>query len=282
MKLKINRALVLSLLVVFACQTQAKSKKASQSVKEEVKKEQTNEVSPRDTTLLISGADSILISKRKVVEKWDKEWSKISYQFYNEANELAKWQVAINGKIRAFLYSTMDAPSHKGPLTTALIKRSLENFKKEAKRYDEDELNMVWNIEESYEIDATRNSFATLLNTSSMYQGGAHGSYGTGNYHFDKSTGKELHLNDFFKQEKGLLSLAEAAFRKAVGISSTIAFNETDFWFENGFFCPDNFLFTKDRVTFYYNQYEVAPYSFGTITFSMPLRQIKPYLKREL
>jgi hypothetical protein len=279
MKLDINHALLLSLLLVFACQTEAKSKKGSQSVKEEVKKEQNSEVAPKDTMALITGADSVLISKRKVVEEWDKQWSKITYQFYNEANDLAKWQVAINNFIRKGLYRTDGQAPYTALLSVELIHQSLLSFKKEARRYEE-EMSMVWNMEESYEIDATRNGFATLLNTSSMYQGGAHGSYGIGNYHFDKTSGKALHLNDFFKQEKGLLSLAEAAFRKEVGISSTVAFNETDFWFENGFFCPDNFLFTKDRVTFYYNQYEVAPYSFGTITFSMPLRQIKPYLKR--
>jgi len=279
MKLDINHALLLSLLLVFACQTEAKSKKGSQSVKEEAKKEQNSEVAPKNTMALISGADSVLISKRKVVEEWDKQWSKITYQFYNEANDLAKWQVAINNFIRKGLYRTDGQAPYTALLSVELIHQSLLSFKKEARRYEE-EMSMVWNMEESYEIDATRNGFATLLNTSSMYQGGAHGSYGIGNYHFDKTSGKALHLNDFFKQEKGLLSLAEAAFRKEVGISSTVAFNETDFWFENGFFCPDNFLFTKDSVTFYYNQYEVAPYSFGTITFSMPLRQIKPYLKR--
>jgi hypothetical protein len=279
MKLDINHALLLSLLLVFACQTEAKSKKGSQSIKEEAKKEQNSEVAPKDTMALILGADSVLISKRKVVEEWDKQWSKITYQFNNEANDLAKWQVAINNFIRKGVYQTDGQAPYTVPLSAELIHQSLLAFKKEARRYEE-EMSMVWNMEESYEIDATRNGFATLLNTSSMYQGGAHGSYGIGNYHFDKTSGKELHLNDFFKQEKGLLSLAEAAFRKAVGISSTVAFNETDFWFENGFFCPDNFLFTKDRVTFYYNQYEVAPYSFGTITFSMPLRQLKPYLKR--
>lgn len=282
MKFKIISAFALTFLLVFACQTEAKSKKVTQSAEEEVKKEKKNVADSKDNLALISGADSILISKRKVVEKWDKGWSKISYQFYNEANNLSKWQIVINDKIRAFLYRSADAPPYKKTLTTELIKRSLENFRDESKRYDEDELNMVWNMEESYQIDATKNGFATLLHTSSMYQGGAHGSYGVGNYHFDKYTGKELHLHDFFKQEKGLLSLAEAAFRKAVGISRNAALNETDFWFENGFFCPDNFQFTKDRVTFYFNQYEVAPYSFGTITFSMPLRQVKPYLKREI
>ena len=282
MKRNVVYTFALAILLTFACQTEQKSEKGSLSVQEAAKKEQTTEVAPKDNIALISGADSILISKNKVIETRDKQWSKISYQFYNESLPLAKWQVAINNFIRKGLYRMEGQAPYTEALDAALVRRSLSAFKKEARSYGEDELNMVWNMYESYEIDATRNDFATLLNTSSMYQGGAHGSYGIGNYHFDKNSGKELHLNNFFKQEKGFLSLAEAAFRKAVGISSTVAFNETDFWFENGFFCPDNFLFTKDRVTFYYNQYEVAPYSFGTITFSMPLRQIKPYLKREI
>ena len=275
------------LVLLVGCQNNEsvkKDKPQKQALQPKEDNEKQSEQNQSKIGALIKGADSVLLSKKKVVEKWDKQWSVVSYEFYEESGpgKLVKWQQAINDFIRKSLYHPFDSKPYTGPLNKALIKRSLENFKKEAKRYDEDELNMVWNMGESYEINATRNDFVTLVHTSNIYEGGAHGSYGIGNYHFDKSTGKELRFNDFFKKEKGLLFLAETAFRKAVGITSTVAFNETDFWFEKGFFCPDNFLFTKDRVTFYYNQYEVAPYSFGTITFSMPLRQIKPYLKREI
>ena len=88
MKLKNISLFALVLLVVFACQTEAKSKKEVRTVKKKEQKQtevKAQEVNPKDTALLISGEDSILISKRKVVEEWDKEWSKVVYQFYNPA-----------------------------------------------------------------------------------------------------------------------------------------------------------------------------------------------------
>ncbi|MEY3086282.1 MAG: hypothetical protein RLZ93_200, partial [Bacteroidota bacterium] len=78
------------------------------------------------------------------------------------------------------------------------------------------------------------------------------------------------------------LKLAEAAFRRSVGISATKPFSETDYWFEKGFVLPDNFEISQGKITFIYNPYEVSNYANGVITFSMPLRQIKPYLKREI
>jgi hypothetical protein len=110
MKLKTISLFSLALLVVFACQTEAKSKKEVRTVKKKAQKEtevQAQEVNPKDTTLLISGADSVLISKKKVVEDWDKQWSKVVYQFYNASLPLAKWQVAINNFIRKGLHLSL-------------------------------------------------------------------------------------------------------------------------------------------------------------------------------
>ena len=59
--------------------------------------------------------------------------------------------------------------------------------------------------------------------------------------------------------------------------------NQTNYyWFEKGFVLPDNFEISQGKITFIYNPYEVSNYANGVITFSMPLRQIKPYLKREI
>lgn len=285
MQYKIISNFALFLLLTFACQTDPKVKKEERKGKATELTETDNQTQPKqtkNTAVLISGADSVLLSKKKVVEKWDKEWSKINYQFYDQTADLEKWQLAINQYIRKYLYHSEDQPAYTAPLSKALIHQSLVAFKKEAGRYEDDEMSMVWNLWETQQIDDKRPGFATLKTESSTYQGGAHGSYGVGYYHFDKKTAKEIHLKDFFNLDKKLLQTAEAAFRKAVGISPKVPFNQTDFWFEKGFVFPDNFEFSDQKVTFYYNQYEVAPYSYGTISFSLSLKQIQPFLKREI
>jgi hypothetical protein len=286
MKLNFFSALALPICIAFACQTEPQAKKEARKVKEEVAPKETEvqakALNPTDTAFILSGADSVLISKKKVVEKWDKEWSKITYQIYDETAKLEKWQLAINHLIRNSLYKPEEQAPYTAPLNKELFHQALLAFKKESKRYDEDEMNMVWGLWETYQIAAERPGFATLKSESSTYQGGAHGSYGVGYYHFDKKTAKEIHLKDFFNLDKKFLQIAEAAFRKAVGISQKVPFDQTDFWFEKGFSCPDNFDFSNNKVTFYYNQYEVAPYSYGTVSFSLSLKQIQPYLKREI
>ena len=285
MKLKIISLVALTLLVVFACQTEPQGKKEARKVKEGLEPKETEvqakEVNPKDTSLLIKGADSVLISKKKVVEEWDKQWSKVTYQFYNPALPLAKWQVAINNFIRKGLYKPEEQAPYTALLSGELIHQSLLSFKKEARRY-EDEMSMVWNIEDSYEIDASHAGFASVKNESSTYTGGAHGMYGVGITHFDKKSAKTLNLSDFIRKDAKFLKLAEAAFRRSVGISATKPFSETDYWFEKGFVLPDNFEISQGKITFIYNPYEVSNYANGVITFSMPLRQIKPYLKREI
>jgi hypothetical protein len=284
MKLNIISTFALAILLAFACQTEAKSKKEVRKVKDKEQTEtevQAQAVNPTDTAFLLTGTDSVLISKKKVVETWDKEWSRFSYVFYNQDKDLEKWQLAINNFIRKSLYKTEEQAPYTAPLSVELIHQSLLTFKKEARRY-EDDMSMVWNIEDAYEIDASHTGFASVKNESSMYTGGAHGMYGIGITHFDKKSAKTLNLSDFIRKDAKFLQLAEAAFRRAVGIGATTPFSETDYWFERGFELPDNFEISQGKITFIYNPYEVSNYANGVITFSMPLRQVKPYLKREI
>lgn len=287
MKLKNISLFALVLLVVFACQTEAKSKRAVQTVKKKVQKEtevQAQDVNPKDTSLLIKGAlllkgaDSVLISKKKVVEKWDKEWSKVVYQFYNPALPLAKWQVSINNFIRKGLYRPMDSAPYTAPLSAELIHQSLLAFKKEARSDDF----TVWNMTDTFQIDDHFASFACVSWYSSSNTGGAHGSYGKGYYYFDKATGKALKLKDFLRVEENLLKLAESAFRKTVGIKANTPFEKTEFSFGERFYLPDNFEVIDNEIIFTYNPYEVSNWANGMVAFSMPLRQIKPYLKRTI
>ena len=282
MKLKTISIFALALLVVFACQTEAKSKKEVRTVKKKAQKEtevQTQNVNPKDTTLLISGADSVLISKKKVVEDWDKQWSKVVYQFYNASQPLAKWQVAINNFIRKGLHRPMDSAPYTAPLSAKLIHQSLLVFKKEAQPYAEES---IWNMTDTFQIDDHFATFACVKWYSSSNTGGAHGMYGMGYYYFDKVSAKTMGIKDLLRVDEGLLKLAEIAFRKSVGIKATTPFEKTEFSFGEGFYLPDNFEITDKEIRFIYNPYEVSNWANGIVEFSIPLRQLKPYLKRAI
>jgi hypothetical protein len=57
-------------------------------------------------------------------------------------------------------------------------------------------------------------------------------------------------------------------------------FEKTEFSFGEGFYLPDNFEMTDKEIRFIYNPYEVSNWANGIVEFSIPLRQLKPYLKR--
>ncbi|MFM8963145.1 MAG: RsiV family protein [Sphingomonadales bacterium] len=269
-------------LFLFACQNTSsdKKEKPKASTQEAVQEEiQEKKAVPSETARLITGSDSILISKKKVVEDYDRQWSVISYTFYDENLALSKWQKAINRFIRKSLYRQEEAKQYNEPLSKELIRKVLLVFKKEARHYEDD---MPWNISENYQIDDAFKTFAVLKIESSLYTGGAHGSYGVGYYYFDKSSAKELHIKDFIDTKKELLRAAELVFRKKVGIKANTPFEETDYWFSDGFYLSDNFEITDQGITFIYNPYEISNYANGMIEFTLTKTQIEPFLKRKI
>lgn len=257
------------------CQTSSPAKKEKPQKPDEV---QEKKMLPEDKNLLITGSDSILISKKKVVDDYDKQWSVIHYEFFNENKSLGNWQRAINTFIRKSLYQPEEAKAYSEPLSKELIRKVLQSFKVEARRY-EDDMSMTWNIYESYDIVDVFKKFATLKIESSLYTGGAHGMYGVGYYHFDKTSGKQLHIKDMLDVKKELLRQAELVFRKKVGLKANTPFEENDFWFNEGFYLSDNFEITRKGITFYYNPYEISSWAAGMIDFSLTTAQISPYLK---
>jgi hypothetical protein len=277
------KVIFILLFLLVGCQDNSsnkkeKAQKQAHQTKED-KKKQTEQIQTK-TAALIKGADSILISKRKVVDKWDKEWSVLVYEFYDESGpgKLVKWQQAINDLIRKRLYRPMDSKPYLGPLNKALIKRSLQAFKKDAISDDI----TVWYMIDTFKINDHNATFATLKHYNASSTGGAHGMYGMGYNYIDKASGKELNLKDFLRIDHNLLKLAESVFRKTVGIKAKTPFEDTDYSFGGEFYLPGNFELTAQGICFTYNPYEISNWAEGMIEFTLTKGQIKPYLKREI
>ena len=271
------------LVLLVGCQNNEsvkKDKPQKQALQPKEDNEKQSEQNQSKIGALIKGADSVLLSKKKVVEKWDKQWSVVSYEFYEESGpgKLVKWQQAINDFIRKSLYHPFDSKPYTGPLNKALIKRSLQAFKKDAFADDF----TVWYLIDTFKIDDHYTTFAALKHYNASSTCGAHGMYGMGYHYFDKTSGKELNLKDFLRVDNNLLKLAESAFRKTVGIKAKTPFEDTDFSFGGKFYLPDNFELTAQGIRFTYNPYEISNWAEGMIEFTLTKGQIKPYLKREM
>ena len=277
------KVIFILLVLLVGCQNSSsgeKDKPQKQALQSKENEEKQTEQNQYKTAALIKGADSILLSKRKVVDESDKEWSVVTYEFYDETGpgKLVKWQQAINDFIRKRLFRPMDSKPYPGPLNKALIKRSLQAFKKDA--FPDDIT--VWYLIDSFKINDQYTTFAALKNFNASSTGGAHGMCGMGCHYFDKATGKELNLKDFLRVDNSLLKLAESVFRKTVGIKAKTPFEDTDFNFGGKFYLPNNFEITTQGIRLTYNPYEISNWAEGIVEFTLTKGQIKPYLKREI
>lgn len=120
--------------------------------------------------------------------------------------------------------------------------------------------------------------YLTLKIRNESFTGGAHPNSYNNYYVISKSTGRELTLADIFEKgfEKKLNSIVAAEFRKARGITSNNSLNEEGFWFEdNQNIYNNNFGLTEKGILFYYNSYEVAPYSYGPTLIEIPYSKLQ-------
>ena len=47
-------------------------------------------------------------------------------------------------------------------------------------------------------------------------------------------------------------------------------------------FIPDNFWLDSDSLSFFFNQYDIAPYAMGQIALTFGYDELKPYLKPKI
>jgi len=108
-----------------------------------------------------------------------------------------------------------------------------------------------------------------------VYEGGAHSNFGKFCFTLDKKTGNKLKFKDLIKgDEEKILKIAEAEFKAQAGIKENEDMYSLYTFNNNKFHLTDNFVFTTSGLTFYYNPYEIAPYSFGMIELAIPFEKL--------
>lgn len=118
--------------------------------------------------------------------------------------------------------------------------------------------------------------FVTLATSVDEYTGGAHGNHVQIITNVDISTNKKIELSDLFSSKNldKLNKLAENQFRKNENITQSTPLDK-DYFFENGIFAiNNNFGFKKSKLVFYFNEYEIKPYSKGPTILEIPYSDI--------
>jgi len=138
----------------------------------------------------------------------------------------------------------------------------------------------AWEAEVQGFIGYDTKQLVTVNLDTYSFTGGAHGYSARIYLNFDKELGEELDPIDLFEDSEGFLRLAEQSFRKQHGIAKKANINSTGFMFENdSFHLPDNIGFEEEGLNLHYNQYEVASYADGPLTFTIPFQDANAFLK---
>ena len=156
-----------------------------------------------------------------------------------------------------------------------VVNNFIEDYKIQLKDFPDHDF--PWYSKTRASVVYQNEKYLTLKISNENYTGGAHPNSFTNYYTINKTNAKEISLKELFKPgfEKELNDIVAKEFRKVRGITSNKDLNEEGFWFEdNQNIFNDNFGLTEKGIIFYYNPYDVAPYSYGPTVVEVPYSEI--------
>jgi hypothetical protein len=133
---------------------------------------------------------------------------------------------------------------------------------------------IVYSTSEILSLDLSRDS----------YTGGAHGSHHTEYANFNLKTGQRIKLEHILVDDyqQSLNAIAESNFRQIHDIEPEESLEDAGFWFEdNNFRLTDNFSINESGLTFFYNEYEIAPYYKGPTVLTLTYEELTDLIRKD-
>lgn len=140
------------------------------------------------------------------------------------------------------------------------------------------EFRQSWEIQGLSSIVYNNHFIVTIQTEIYSYTGSAHPNSKTTYANFNSTNGKRIFLIDLLKDnyEEELNKIAARIFRKVNGLTIDQNLEEAGYWFvDNKFSLNDNFGIKDDGLLFYFNAYEIAPYSMGQTEVFVPYSNIE-------
>lgn len=141
-----------------------------------------------------------------------------------------------------------------------------------------------WEIEGTTAVNYNDHSIVSLQTDTYWYLGGVHPNELSLLVSLNSENGKRINFSDIFREgfESELNRIAEKIFRKDKKLSATEDLEKAGFWFnDNKFVLNENFGIKNNGLVFYFNSYEIAPYSDGPSEIFIPYDEIKNFIKEE-
>ncbi len=137
---------------------------------------------------------------------------------------------------------------------------------------------VAWNQQISIDIKGDQDGILSLALSRYEYTGGAHPNSELTYHNIDTRTGKSVAFDALLVpgMRDSLKALVESEFRKVREIPEGQDLGAAGFWFEDSTFAlTENVSIGGEGITFFYNPYEIAPYSMGSTEVSLSYRQLQ-------
>ena len=117
--------------------------------------------------------------------------------------------------------------------------------------------------------------------TEDFFGGGAHPVQNIIIRRFNTTTGDPIGLWDVFVDScsTSLKNLLTERLMDAMCVKTIDDLKSLGFLDMVDMFVPENFLMEPDTLTFFFNQYEIAPYAMGQTTLSFSYEELKPFMR---
>jgi len=168
---------------------------------------------------------------------------------------------------------------------------SAQSIEEEGKNFVEDfaqmksempDLVMTWYFKSTSNVLIASDTLISVQVDVDSFMGGAHGMYNTGFINVNSKNGAPYLIDSFLKPgyQEFLAELGEEEFRKEQELADTTSLEAAGFSFpENRFQLNDNYGFRKEGIVFFYNSYEVGPYSMGSTEIIIPYEKLGGWFK---
>lgn len=190
----------------------------------------------------------------------------------------------ITGKIEADIMDKINASIEDDILSSAPIENDAASSIKEmidglsedyeALLKDFTDYEQPWLVEINADILHQDTAYISLASSIFTYTGGAHPNNNQLYKSYDLRTGRAVKLGDLFLPgfENQLNESAEIEFRMLKEIPPGNSLKSAGYWFEDDqFVLSDNFAIINKSLIFYYNPYDIGPYSLGATELELKL-----------
>jgi len=192
---------------------------------------------------------------------------------------------AMVDRLNAYLMSKMQVLYEEEEEQARPLEEVMQEFIDDFESFNadyEEEFRIQWTLERDADVLYQSPRLLSLSISEYSDMGGAHGQGYIGYHVFDIIEERWLALEDLFEEDsmEGVTSMGEYYFRMSKGMMEGESLEEAGFWFDdNQFYLSRNFAISGNDLLFYYNNYEIAPYSTGPTELSIPLLDLSIWLK---